>query len=770
MQDIFIRHTEAIPDELKAYPLWMAQLLQARGIETRQAAEAFLHPSREQILDPLLLHDMEKARDMLLDAVLQKLSIVVYGDYDCDGVCATAILLDTLERMGAHVHPYIPDRHREGYGLNMTAVEMLSETNQVLVTVDCGITSLEEVALAKEKGMQVIVTDHHTVGDALPAADAVVTPHLGNYPFSGLCGAGVAWKLALALAGNEAESLMDIAALATVADMVPLLQENRAIVKLGLEKLGNTNRPGLVTLMQLAGIAGGVGAQQVAFQLAPRINACGRMDSALTALEMLRTRDGAKGMEMARRAHELNEERKALENAVIDEASAQADGMDLQKYHALVVQGDTWNSGVVGLAAGKLAEKLGYPTVALAKEGENYVGSARSASGVDIYQALKTCEDLFLRFGGHKQAAGMTLPADKVPEFRERLSDAVKAQLMGKAPRKQYICDGEMQFSDVTVDSILRLNQMEPFGMGNPAPQFLCRHALALNLRAVGAEGRHLQCTFQQGEEVRKGIFFGAGKLQGRDGMYSLVFSPEKNEFRGNVSAQLQLKHMQPEPESLKKNETLEAKYFTWQQREKGEALAVDQAGLDQLMAGEQGTLLVCRTLETALKMQQRFPAAQFSLQEAQDPRAYHTVLLYGLSHLPCAPFGKVVLCDGELGEGAQWQKACPNAGVYALPVSDAVRNLASQMAVAREELLYCYTILLHYRDGMLPKPKDVQAFAETASLTVPQGYYALEVIRQMGLIDYQQEPFEIGFNERKKSNLEQSVLYCLTEKLKEEA
>ena len=180
--------------------------------------------------------------------------VTIYGDYDCDGVCASVILLDTLEKMGADVHPYIPDRHREGYGLNMDAVEKLAKTYQVLVTVDCGITSVQEVALAKEKGMQVIVTDHHTVGDALPAADAVVTPHLGNYPFPGLCGAGVAWKLALALAGNEAEALMDIAAMATVADMVPLLQENRAIVKLGLEMLNCTRRPGLIALMNLAGL------------------------------------------------------------------------------------------------------------------------------------------------------------------------------------------------------------------------------------------------------------------------------------------------------------------------------------------------------------------------------------------------------------------------------------------------------------------------------------------------------------------------------------
>ncbi len=280
MHSIVVRPRKPVPEAMKEYPDWMAQLLVARGVETAADAEIFLHPERNHILPPLLLHDMEKARDILLLAVQEQKSIVIYGDYDCDGVCACTILWETLQGMGAMADCYIPDRHREGYGLNRDAVEKLAMAYDVLVTVDCGITSVAEVALAKEKGMQVIVTDHHTVGDELPLADAVVSPLLGEYPFSGLCGAGVAWKLALALDEKKAEGLMEIAALATVADMVPLLEENRALVKLGLEQLNRTKRPGLIALMNLAGLDDRVDSQAISFQLAPRINACGRMDTA----------------------------------------------------------------------------------------------------------------------------------------------------------------------------------------------------------------------------------------------------------------------------------------------------------------------------------------------------------------------------------------------------------------------------------------------------------------------------------------------------------
>lgn len=763
MQSIVLRKQEALPDGLKTYPEWMARLLAARGLENRDDAEAFLHPCREQILPPLLLNDMQKARNLLLQAVKENKRLVIYGDYDCDGVCACAILQDVLQKMGANVHCYIPDRHTEGYGLNVQAVEVFSAQYDVMITVDCGITSLQEVALAKERGMQVIVTDHHTVGDALPRADAVVSPLLGDYPFPGLCGAGVAWKLALALDAEKAEPLMELAALATIADMVPLLQENRALVKLGLEQMGKTERPGLKALMAVAGLEQGPDAQAVAFQLAPRLNACGRMDSARIALDLLCARDAGEAAQLAQQAQALNSQRKQLEGHVVEEAMQQVAGMDLQAYHAIVVCGEAWNKGVVGLAAGKLAEQWGYPAVALARDGENYVGSARSASDVDIYGALKTCEDLFIRFGGHKQAAGMTLPAEKLDEFRTRLSDAVKMQRQGEAPRKQYLCDSELDFADVTVETVQRLNLLEPFGMGNPSPVFAARHARALSLRAVGADGKHLQCDFLQGNQQKKGIFFGGGQWQGTEGTFSLVFQLSLNTFRMETTAQMQLKYMAPEIDAMAQDTAREALGMAGIQRAIGpEETPVTAQEMADLMQGNQGTLLVCRCLETAKAMHRRFPRAVFCPDKADDPRAYHTILLHGTPQKACAPFRHVVLCDGELCEKAAWQQACPGAQVHICRETAAVRRLAAAMKLDKDALRACYVALTRYT------PRDGIAFAEMTGVTPAQGYFALAVLEEIDLIAFETEPFRVQMLPRQKRSPEESVLYQLIHRLTE--
>ncbi len=740
----------------------MARLLQARGVETAEDAKAFLHPDRSHILPPLLLSDMEKARDILLQAIRERKPIVIYGDYDCDGVCACTILLETLQGLGARVDCYIPDRHLEGYGLNVEAVERLAADYGLMVTVDCGITSLPEVARAREMGMQVIVTDHHTVGESLPPADAVVSPLLGDYPFPGLCGAGVAWKLALALDAEKAEGLMEIAALATVADMVPLLGENRAIVKLGLEMLNRTRRPGLIALMNLAGLEEKVDSQAVAFQLAPRINACGRMDTARVALDLLCCRDAAKALSLAEKAQEYNQQRKALEDKVVEDARAQVQKMDLVENHALVVWGEDWNSGVVGLAAGKLAEAWGWPAVALAKEGENCVGSARSAGDVDIYAALKSCEDLFLRFGGHKQAAGLTLPFDKLEEFRRRLCRAVTEQLGGKAPRKQYICDGEMALSEVDVENVEKLSLLEPSGVGNPSPVFVCRHALALNLRGVGAEQKHLQATFQQGQTVRKGIFFGGGHWQGKEGTFSVVFAPSLNTFRGETTAQLQMKYMALETEQLPGDITREAMCFAPVSRMQGTEGPISDEALDALMEGEQGTLLVCRCMETAREMQARYAKAAFCLDEVQDPRAYHTIFLYAMPGKACAPFRHVVLCDGELLEGAAWQRACPGARVHHRKETPAVRQLARAMFLGRDQLRTCYQALRRHI------PRDLLNFSDLAGVSGAQGAFALQVLKEIRLIDFEAEPFRVAMRPMEKHDPEESPFFHLIRNLTE--
>ena len=428
---------------LTGLPAWLCGLLAARGVTTAEAAQSFLHPAADQLRDPLALHDLEQAVAIIRNAAAQGRRAVVYGDYDVDGVSASAILYETLGILGMARQVYLPDRHKEGYGLNIPAVEKLAQEADILITVDCGITSIAEVSRAKELGMTVVVTDHHRHLDTLPPADAVVSPLLGDYPFPGLCGAGVAWKLALALAGEQVMELMELAAVATVADMVPLTDENRVIAALGLEQLAHTKRPGLRAVMERAGVQGTVSSDQVGFQIAPRMNACGRMASARIAFDMLTTRDRGEAEELAARMEALNQERKAEENKVLEAALSQAAQMDLVENHAIVVWGEGWNSGVVGLAAGRVAEQFAYPTVALAVDGDKCVGSARSAGDIDIYKALSQCADLFERFGGHKQAAGLTLKRENLEIFAKRLSQAVAEQTGGKPVKPALVCDGK---------------------------------------------------------------------------------------------------------------------------------------------------------------------------------------------------------------------------------------------------------------------------------------------------------------------------------------
>ena len=789
---------------LPGLPPWMTGLLAARGITTEAEARRFLHPALEQLLPPFDLHQMQKARDLLLMARDQGKKTVIYGDYDVDGVCASAILWEALGMLGMERDVYIPDRHKEGYGLNLPAVERLAQTYQVLVTVDCGITSVSEVRRARELGMDVIVTDHHRHGEELPPACAVVSPLLGNYPFPFLCGAGVAWKLALALldaykqelsqngkkpetpygflgrgpGGNHSLAskewfppenslpLLEIAALATVADMVPLTGENRVIAAIGLEKLAETCRPGLRAVMERAGIHGSVSSEQVAFQIAPRMNACGRLESARTALDMLLTRDEKRAEELALKMEKLNQQRKDQEALVLEEALAQVKGMDLVREKAIVVQGQGWNSGVVGLAAGKVAEQYAYPTVALAQEGDLCVGSARSAGEIDIHRALSQCAGLFERFGGHKQAAGLTIRAENVPAFREALSKAVAEQTEGRPVIPQVLCDGEMRLKDVTEETVRWLKKLEPFGIGNPAPRFLCRNALPLSFRRVGASGRHLKCTFQQGEVLRDGIFFGGGDWADREtGGLTLAISPEVNEFRGKVSAECRLYAMELLPESLSENKEKEALYLVREARRAVDPLPeITEAAVEAWMEAGQGTLLVCRCLKTALDLRQKYPEADFCLEKADDPRAFSAILLYGGAGNVHPAYRRVVFCDGDTGEAAAWREALPGAELAALPRTREAKEALACAFVDRDTLRRCYRALRS------EQPRSLAEFARSMALTEAQGLFALRVLEEIELISLSLRPFQAAMLPVKKRGPEESMLFRLAKEAKEEA
>lgn len=727
MLRITLNAPEAGFSPLPGLPDWPARLLYARGVRGEDAARAFLNPSWDQILPPETLPGVREAVAILKKAKALGWRAAVYGDYDVDGVCASAILSEALAGWGLAVRTYIPDRHTEGYGLNLAAVEDLARDCRLLITVDCGITGMAEVARAKELGMAVIVTDHHTVGEALPPADAVVSPLLNDYPFSFLCGAGVAWKLALALLGEGGKKYLELAALATVADLVPLTGENRSMVYLGLQMLPDTKRPGLRALMEEAGIQGRVSSDQVAFQLAPRLNACGRMASAGAALELLRTKDRERARALALEAENLNRQRKEEEALVIAESEAQIGEMDLSRFRGIVTLGENWNSGVVGLAAGRMAEKYCCPAVALARTADVCVGSARSAGNVNLYAALSACADLFTRFGGHRQAAGLTLPAANVPAFRERFSAAVARQTGDRPLVPETVCDGELALSQVTPETAALLSRLEPFGMGNPAPRFLCRNAQALSLRAVGAEGRHLKCTFRQENALRDGIFFGGGDWAKRPAdSYNLVMTPTVQEYRGRVTAECRIFAMEIAADALKPDAGRAAQAYLSDFAAESDA---PEIALDALPAAPQGMLLVCRCVDTALALHRRFPDFDFALTEAGDRRGFSTVLLYGAANKACASFRQVVLCDGDGESAAAWRRACPAAEISRLPRTDALEALLRKMRLDRDELRACY------RAFRQAPPRDAADFAAQAGLSPAQAAFALRVFVDIGLI-----------------------------------
>ena len=534
---------------LPGVPVWMSPLLRGRGIDTAEKAEHFLHPSLEDLHDPMRMQDMEKAVALIREAINLGDRILVYGDYDVDGICAATVLLETLREEGAEADFRLPNRHTEGYGLNREAVEEIAREFRLLITVDCGISNLEEVRQAKELGLRVIVSDHHEIPETLPPADAVLDPLLGDYPFRRLCGAGVALKICQALQGRTGvEKRLEIAALATVADIVPLMDENRVIVREGMLRMAETLRPGLRALISVSQITLPVASEDIAFRLGPRLNAAGRLEDASQGVRLLMTRDTEEAEAIAAHLEENNRERQDCERRILSEALALLPAQtDLTRDRVLLVEGENWNSGLIGLVAGRLCERFHHPAIVLSRQGENAVGSCRSIPGINIFQTLQSCADLFLRFGGHEQAAGLTVPVRNIPELRIRLNRVIRENCDNHCffPVREY--DGELSLYQVTLDTLNLLRDLEPTGFGNPAPVFLLRGAKVPEIRRVGKDGSHLRLSLSQEGEIRRGIGFGLGDEADRSYTRAdVLFRPARNEYNGRVSVQLQVLAIRP--------------------------------------------------------------------------------------------------------------------------------------------------------------------------------------------------------------------------------
>ena len=540
----FIQRCVQVSPSFADLPDWMSALLSARGIKTDEAARRYLSPSLSDLHDPFLLPGMAGTVALLKDAISRGDTILVYGDYDADGVCAASILLETLHEEGASLAYRIPSRHVEGYGLNCDAIREVAQKAKLLITVDCGVSNVEEVALAKELGLTVIITDHHQPPEILPAADVVMDPLLGDYPFPYLCGAGIALKICQALQGMAGvEKRLDLAALATVADVVPLLDENRVIVREGMRRMETTSRPGLKALLASAGTEPPLTADHLAFRLGPRINAAGRLGDAKLGVHLLLTPDPAKAQHIAGLLETANRTRQDLEREMTVSALTQLSLEELAKSHVVIVSGEGWNPGLVGLTAGRLCERFHLPAIALSLRDGTATGSCRSIPGVNIYRMLSACADLLEHFGGHEQAAGLTVKEENLPLLRERLEKVISESAPEETflPAMEY--DLTVPFRTWTPKALELLDRLEPTGCGNPPPLFLLKDAEVQSIRRVGRDGSHLKLTvLDEDLSVVDGIAFSKGEVADEaPRTLDLLYRPVRNDFRGRIAIEAQV-------------------------------------------------------------------------------------------------------------------------------------------------------------------------------------------------------------------------------------
>ncbi|MEA3309448.1 MAG: single-stranded-DNA-specific exonuclease RecJ [Chloroflexota bacterium] len=541
----------------------VVQLLYNRGLTTHEVVDTFL-AGTAVAGSPLDLVGMGTAVSLIRQQLAAGENIVVYGDYDVDGITATAVLMQTLESLGGHVRPYIPDREDEGYGLNCDAIRDFADAGVgLLITVDCGIRSLEEVALARRLGMAVVITDHHHLGEALPSANAVLNPRRpdSDYPFKDLAGVGVAFKLAEALLQvNErvtlpttqrklaSAELLDLVALGTVADMVPLLGENHFLVQQGLLALNAPRRPGVNALMEVLHIEpGSVDATTISFGLAPRLNAAGRIDDPLKSLQLLLAPDMESALPLARDLQQINQRRRKS-TAEVQERVRALFLEDADELPLLFAVAEDFPAGIVGLAAGRLSDEFYRPAVVVRRGLEFSKGSARSIPEFHITEALDKTADLLVRHGGHAAAAGFTVRTTNLPALRARLTALAAEALRDISLNPSLRVDVEVPLSMLSWKTLDVLAQLAPFGYGNPQPTFVSRGVRVQNARAVGSEGRHLKLYLIDREgQSWDAIAFRQGDWIGRlPSLIDLVYYLERNEWKGRVSLQLNVRDIHP--------------------------------------------------------------------------------------------------------------------------------------------------------------------------------------------------------------------------------
>ncbi|MBE6037619.1 MAG: single-stranded-DNA-specific exonuclease RecJ [Anaerofustis stercorihominis] len=534
-----------------------AKLLSKRGISSVGDAEMFLYPKKEHLYSPFLFRDMQKSVDRIWLAYERGEKVTIYGDYDCDGVCATAIIYTALKKMGCDVDYYIPDRFSDGYGMNELSIRAIANTGTTLIiTVDNGITAVNEIDLASQLGIDVILTDHHSCPDILPECFSIINPKVPaeSYPFEDLCGAGIAYKLATALDvldEQETEKILILAGIASIADLVSLSGENRTLSSLALTYISQHKYPAITALAKKAGIdVAKIQSHEISFQIAPRINAAGRLYSADMALELLISEEQWQLKDLAEELDEINTERKDIERYIHEQVNTYIEQNNLtEKQKVIFVKLEDENEGVIGIAAGKAAGLLNRPVI-IGCEKDGFVkASARSVSGFDIYEALKTGNELFVKFGGHSQAAGFTIAADKFDELAQIVNRYADSLDTKRFLYKRCMYDLEAVCSQLTTKAIKETELFAPFGISNPKPVYKLERARFSNIFPIGKDKTHFRAMVTSDDISVQAVAFNMGSLikeLATDEYYDILFTAGIDTYRKNGGIQLEIKEIMP--------------------------------------------------------------------------------------------------------------------------------------------------------------------------------------------------------------------------------
>ncbi len=536
-------------------PPAMAVLLMNRGIKTEKAANSYMRKSLEDIHNPFMLDGMEEATERILSAMEKKEKIVIYGDYDVDGITATSTVYKFLKSQGADVSYYIPDRFSEGYGINVLAINKIARSGaKLMITVDCGITACGEVEFAKTQGLDIIITDHHSCHEELPKAVAAINPKRADssYPFPHLAGVGVAFKLVLALAIklgiNTREVFMeyvDMVALGTIADVVPLTGENRVIADKGINAIENTKNKGMKALLNIAGAGGKcVDVNAVAFFASPRLNAAGRLENAALSVELMTCNDEERAKEIAEHLDELNAKRKEIEQKIFDEAYKQAEEMP-EDTLVYVLVGEGWNHGVIGIVASRISEAFYRPCILISVEDGKGKGSGRSVPEMNLFDALSDSEELLTAFGGHSQAAGLSIAEECIGEFTKKINEFAKKNVDTASLVPKLYIDCNLSGASVTMQAAKMIETLAPFGEGNEVPVFSMQGLKVMAVQSMGADKKHLRLRLSDGNNTFNAVGFGMGELEEKlsTGMaVNIAFNMNINTYQGNENLQLILK------------------------------------------------------------------------------------------------------------------------------------------------------------------------------------------------------------------------------------